>query len=286
VHRLITGYAQAVMAADQAIVAARFRPETTGGDIAAARPPVDSRSQAMNWCHAEAGNIPLLCSLAFERGLDNECWRLAYAMRDYFFAAGAFGPWVASHLIALASAERSEDSWAQAVTRNNLGMAYAVQRQFAAAGEQYGQALELLSSLGDRRGVAVTLGHQAWASHAAGRHDEAIALARQAQELHRQHDDRRSLAIMDRTAALAHSKAGRHHEALALLGECQDILTEFDLPLDVAMTDNCQGEVQLAMGHPGQAAEFHARAAERSRDCGGASELARARRGAAAAARA
>jgi tetratricopeptide (TPR) repeat protein len=218
----------------------------------------------MNWCHAEAGNIPLLCSLAFERGLDNECWRLAYAMRDYFFAAGAFGPWVASHLIALASAERSEDSWAQAVTRNNLGMAYAVQRQFAAAGEQYGQALELLSSLGDRRGVAVTLGHQAWASH----------------------DDRRSLAIMDRTAALAHSKAGRHHEALALLGECQDILTEFDLPLDVAMTDNCQGEVQLAMGHPGQAAEFHARAAERSRDCGGASELARARRGAAAAARA
>jgi tetratricopeptide (TPR) repeat protein/DNA-binding XRE family transcriptional regulator len=284
VRRLIAGFVHTAMAADRAIMPPRFQPaETTAADVAPASPPVDTRAQAMAWGRAEAGNIPLLCALAFEQELDEECWRLAYAMRDYFFTVGVTGPWVASHLIALAAAERSGHHWAQAVTRNNLGMAYAKQRQFAVAGEQYSRALELHRRLDDHRGVATTLGHQAWASHAAGRHDEAIALAGQAQRLHRQHDDRRSLAIMDRTAALAHSKAGRHHEALALLGECQDILTEFDLPLDLAMTDNCQGEVELALGHASTSAGFHARAAERSRDCGGATELDRAIRGAAAA---
>ena len=263
---------------------ASFQPPAANGGAAVAPMSFDDPAQAMEWCRAQAELIPRLCSLALARGLDEDCWRLAYAMRDYFFAVKAFRPWAASHRTALLAAERCGDRWAQATTRNNLGMAFVEQGQTTAAEAQYRQALELLRAIDDRRGVAATLGHQAWANYAAGRHDAAVSLAERAIELHQRHDDRRSLAITDRTAALAYSKTGRHREALRLLAECREILSELDLPLDVAMMFNCLGDVHHAMGHFDQAGTFHALAAERSAACGGAGEQARAIKGQAAAA--
>jgi tetratricopeptide (TPR) repeat protein len=267
------------------IIPPRYQPPEAAGKAAVAPVSFDDPAQAAQWCRAEAELIPRLCSLALELGLDDDCWRLAYAMRDHFFAVKAFTPWVASHRTALLAAERCGDRWAQAVTRNNLGLAYVEQGHVTAAEAQYRQALEALRAMGDQHGVAATLGHQAWANHAAGRHDLAISLASEAMELNRRHDDRRSLAIMDRTAALAYSKCGQHDKALRCLAECQEILAELDLPLDVAMMFNCMGEAQLAMGHCGKAGAFHALAAEQSAACGGIGEQARAIKGQAAAAR-
>jgi tetratricopeptide (TPR) repeat protein len=241
---------------------------------------------AMAWCRTEAALVHRLCSLALELGLDADCWRLAYGMRDYFFVVKAFTPWIASHRIALQAAERGCDLWAQAATRNNLGMAYVEQGQLGAAQAQYQRALELQRTIGDSRGVATTLGHQAWASHAAGQHDAAISLAQQANTLNRRQDNRRSLAIMDRTVALAYSGNGQYREALKQLAACQDILADLDLPLDVAMTFNCMGEVHCAMGQFAEADTCHAFAAEQSIGCGGIGEQVRAVRGQAAVARA
>jgi tetratricopeptide (TPR) repeat protein len=285
-HRLIAGYARTATAADNALISLRFQPPDANSKVAVAAMSFDGRAQAMAWCHAEAELIPRLCSLALEEGLDDDCWRLAYAMRDYFFAVKAIKPWVASHRIALLAAERQGDQWAQAVTRNNLGMALVEQGQTLAAEAQYRQALDLLRAIGDSRGVATTLGHQAWANHAARRHDAAVSLAEQARELNRRQDDRRSLAIMDRTAALAYASSGRPVEALTLLAECQEILSELDLPLDVAMTFNCLGEVHSVTGRFGEARTFHALAAEQSVACGGVGEQARAVKGLAIATRA
>jgi transcriptional regulator with XRE-family HTH domain/tetratricopeptide (TPR) repeat protein len=285
-HRLVAGYAKTAKAAASAITTLRFQPADAKGEAAVVPLSFEGRAQAMRWCHEQARLIPQLCSLALEQELDEQCWRLAYAMRDYFFTVKAFGPWIDSHLIGLRGAEHCENKWAQAVTCNNLGMAYVEQRQVAEAMDQYDRALRLLSALGDRHGIAATLGHQAWARHAAGHHDAAIVLAEKAKTLSRRDGNLRSLAIMDRTAALAHSKLGQHREALSLLAECQEIVSGLDLPLDAAMTHNCLGEVHLALGHFGTAAEFHVLAAEQSRGCEGAGELDRAVRGQAAAAKA
>jgi tetratricopeptide (TPR) repeat protein len=284
-HRLVAGYVLTAAAADSTLIPPRFQPPAADGKVAVAAMPFDHPAQAMAWCRAEAKLVPRLCSLALELGLDEECWRLAYAMRDYFFAVRAVRPWIASHRIALQAAERKGDRWAQATTRNNLGMAFVEQGQMQAAEAQYRQALELLRAIDDHRGVATTLGHQAWANHAAGRHDDAVSLAEQARELNRRHDDRRSLAIMDRTAALAYAKSGRPAEALTLLAECQEILSELNLPLDVAMMFNCLGEVHSTMGQFGEARAFHALAAEHSAACGGLGEQARAVKGLAVATR-
>jgi tetratricopeptide (TPR) repeat protein/transcriptional regulator with XRE-family HTH domain len=284
--RLIAGYAQTATAAASVLMPPRFQPPSTDGKVTVAAMSFDDRAQAMTWCRAEAELIPRLCSLALEQGLDEECWHLAYAMRDYFFAVKAVRPWIASHYIALLAAQRSGDSWAQATTRNNLGMALVEQGQTRAAEEQYGQALAVLRDIDDRRGVATTLGHQAWANYAAGRHQAAISLAEQSRQLNRRHGDRRSLAIMDRTAALAYAKSGRYREALARLAECQEILSELNLPLDVAMMLNCRGEVRTAMGQFGRARTCHALAAERSAACEAVGEQARAIKGLAVATRA
>jgi transcriptional regulator with XRE-family HTH domain/tetratricopeptide (TPR) repeat protein len=286
IRRLIAGCTRSASAADGLMTALRFRPPDANDAITAAPVRFDTAAAAMAWCRAAAECIPQLCSLAYDKGLDAECWRLAYAMRSYFFTVKAFQPWEASHRTALLAAERRGDLWAQAVTRNNLGLAFAEQLRISAADAQYARALEILGAIGDRRGVATTLGHQAWARHADGRDEAAVSLAAAAITMHRHHDDRRSLAIMDRTAALANSNLGEHRLALAHLAECEEILSELDLPLDVAMTCNCLGEVHCRMGRFDQAEAFHARAAELSAACGGISEEARAVKGMAVAARA
>jgi tetratricopeptide (TPR) repeat protein len=284
--RLVSGYARAATAASGSLAPTRFQPPAaSAGRRLMPLPLFGSRAEAMSWFQAEADLIPRLCSLALELGLDEECWRLAYAMRDYFLATVAVKPWIASHRIALLAAQRSGDPWAEATTRNNLGIALVEGRQPLAAQEHYRLALDLLRGIGDDHGIAAAVGHQAWAHHAAGQHGAAISLAEQARQLHKRHGNERSLAIMDRTAALALAKSGQHREALVLLAECQEVLAGLDLPLDVAMTLNCLGEVHQAMGHYGRALVFHGRAAEHAVAYGGASEQARALRGLEAASR-
>jgi tetratricopeptide (TPR) repeat protein len=283
-HRLVAGYARTAAAADAALVPLRFQPPEPDSKATVTGSSFDARAEAMAWCRAEADLVPRLCALALEQGLDEDCWRLAHAMRDYFFTVKAVEPWVASHRTALLATERCGDLWAQATTRNNLGMALVEQGRTDAADMQYRQALKLLRTLDDDRGVATTLGHQAWANYAAGRATVAIALAEQARRLNRRHDDRRALAIMNRTAALAYARTGQFHRAQALLGECGEILAELDLPLDVAMLLNCLGELHCAMGHFDQGRSWHVMAEERSAACGGTGEHARAVQGQVAAA--
>jgi tetratricopeptide (TPR) repeat protein len=278
-RRLVAGYAVSAAAASGAITPPRFSPSGMSEQIASDPVKFDGAVSAMAWCQAEAELTPQLCALAYSLGFDAECWRLAYAMREYFFTVKAIEPWIASHRIALLAAERCGDRWAQAVTRNNLGIALAEQGHVRSASAHYRQALGILGALDDECGIATTLGHQAWANYATGRYGDAISLAEQANALNRRHDNGRSLAIMDRIMALAYSKTGQHREALRSLAECQEILSGLALSVDEAMTLNCLGEVHYAIGDFSQAREFHALAAERSSACGGLNEENRAVRG-------
>jgi hypothetical protein len=85
-RRLVAGYARSASAADGALAPLRFRPPDTGDAITAAPVQFDGAPAATAWCAAAADLIPQLCSLAYDLGLDAECWRLAYTMRSYFFA--------------------------------------------------------------------------------------------------------------------------------------------------------------------------------------------------------
>jgi transcriptional regulator with XRE-family HTH domain len=140
-RRLVAGYPRTATAADTVITRSRYQPP--GGDDQKAASSGDLAA-ALAWCRAEAAQLPRLYSLALELGRYADCWRLAYAMRDYFFTVKASAPWIASHHVALLAAERGGDLWAQAATRNNLGMAYAGQHQ---------QALMLMRTLGDSQGL-------------------------------------------------------------------------------------------------------------------------------------
>ncbi|HUN35058.1 MAG TPA: helix-turn-helix transcriptional regulator [Trebonia sp.] len=272
-HQLVSGYRATAAAADELVSPQRYR--------AAGAPRAGhfaDRGDAMGWCDEMAEHVPLLCSLAFELGCDEDCWRLAYAFRGYFFTVRALRPWATSHRIALRAAERAGNQWAQAMTRNNLGLVLLEQGRASAAEAQYGAALGIFRDLGDDHGVAATLGHQAWASYVAGHPAATVDLAAAANRLSRRHGNERSLAIMDRTAALAYSRLGQHAKALYCLAECQEILDRIDLPLDAAMLANCLGEVHFAMGAFGRAADCHAQAGEQATACGGVAEAARAER--------
>jgi tetratricopeptide (TPR) repeat protein len=266
---LVTEFLAAASAADAVISPGRYRPVASGDAVLA---------DALSWCDGVVGVVSFLCSVAFELGMDEECWQLAYAFRGYFFTTGALGPWVASHRVALRAAGRSGNRWADAVTRNSLGMALLEQGRAGAAEAEHGAALEAFRCLGDDDGVAATLGHQAWASHAAGCHGPAIDLATAANQVNRALGNERRVAIMDRTAALAHARLGQHAEAMRCLAECREIVTGAGLPLETAMLANCLGEVHFAKGDFAAAARYHARAAEQATACGGLAEKTRAER--------
>jgi tetratricopeptide (TPR) repeat protein len=280
----VTEFLAAAWAADAVISPGRYHPVACGGAVRAGTVPAGTvpadagLADALGWCDGVVGVVSFLCSVAFELRMDDECWQLAHAFRGYFFTTGALGPWVTSHQVALQAAGRSGNRWAQAATRNSLGLALLEQGRASAAEAEHGAALAAFRCLGDDHGVATTLGHQAWASHVAGRHGPAIDLATAANEVNRALGSERRVAIMDRTAALAHSKLGQHAQALACLDECREILTGTDLPLDTAMLSNCLGEAHFAKGDFAAAARYHARAAEQAAACGGRAEQARAER--------
>lgn len=260
-RRLVAGYTGTATAAETIITRPRYQPP--GGDDQKTASFGDLAA-AMACFRAEVARVPRLFSFALELGRYADCWRLAYAMRDYFFTVKAFAPWSESYHVALLAAERGGDPWAQAATRNNLGMAYAEQGRVGAALVQHQQALTLMPTLSDSQGVETTLGHQAWMSHAADRHEAAISPATQANEMNRRYDNRRSPTITDRTTALTYSTTEQHRETLGHLAKCQEILTELDLTRDVAMTFNCMGEVHCAMGQFTKVDICHAFAIEQS----------------------
>jgi len=281
-RRLVTGYMHTVHAADSVLTPHRFRPALTLPALPVAPVAFADAGTALDWCAAELANVVALCRLAWTLGWDSECWHIAYAMRGYFFLTKSMDAWTTTHRLALGAAQRSGHAWAEAVTRNNLGLSLMGQGKVAAAEAEYRRALIIFKGMDDRYGIAVTLGHQAWSRYVAGRYRAAVTLGRQA--LTEYYDQPRGQAITMRTIALAEAKLQRYATAVADLEQALGVFEALGLSMDAAMTWNCLGEVYRNQSLTHESLRAHARALTVSRACGSRYEQARARVGLAAAA--
>jgi tetratricopeptide (TPR) repeat protein len=280
--RLVSGYLHIAQHADLVVTPDRHRrPQATP---AAAEPLArfDSADAANSWFEDEQDNLVLLCEAAVGLGQDETCWKLAYALRDFYFRTKRLGPWIHTHELALAAARRGGEPWSIAVTLSNLGLAYAETGDYERAAAHYSEGRQIFEALGDVYGTANALGHEAWILHCQGQHAEAIGLGLTALEIYERGGSRRNITITLRMIALAETALARTDTAMGRLDRALAISVEDNLILDEAMSLNCLGEVYTARSGWATARGCFERARRRAETADSAVEQARALRGLAA----
>ncbi|MFC3453838.1 ATP-binding protein [Amycolatopsis speibonae] len=262
--------------ADKELTPHRFVPEITFDQGTPEPARLDDSEMAMSWFRTEWPSLVALCRTARERGEHDRCWQLAFFLRDFFFVAKLWDPWLETHHWARASAEAIGDTWALATTTANLGVAHVDRGDLDEASECYGEALSLFRRIGDGHGETTTLAHSGWAEHYRGNHDSALRDLRLAHTFYVRDGNRRNAAITGRGIALVLTAIGQPAEAAALAIETLSVFDELGLDLDAAMALNCIGWAWYHAGRHDLAAPAYRAAADRAEACGSRYETARA----------
>jgi DNA-binding SARP family transcriptional activator/Tfp pilus assembly protein PilF len=157
VHRVLDHYLHTALAASQ-----RFSPFRSSLRLAAPQPGVlpaemADKDQAMAWFDAEAPVLLTLIDYASTNGFDTHAWQIPWTLGPFFNRRGRWRSYAASQQIALAAAQRLDDTLALAHTHHLLGHAQLQMNDYEAAEPNFRQALDLFRELRDRANEAVVL---------------------------------------------------------------------------------------------------------------------------------
>ena len=278
VDRLVGYGLDTASAVDVLLAPHHFRPDTTNEGPRAPRTFADSAS-ARAWVQAQWPMLVALCHTAAATGQHDRCWRLAFALRDYFFLAKLWDPWIETHELAVASARASGDRWAEAVTLDNLGVAHVDRGELERAIDCYRRALTLFEEIGDEQGRVTALANLGWAHHYQGEHQQARRELTEALLAYQKAGNRRNAAITLRGIALAETELGHTGDAIAHARAALATFEELALDFDAAMAFNCVAWAHFRAGEHESAARAYRQAAERAEIVGSDYEIARAETG-------
>ncbi len=277
--RLLETELHAAETADRLLAPTRYRRA-----VVFDRPPSPVRAfadidAALSWFRVEWPNLVALCRLALTLGHHTYCWQLAFSLRSFFFLTKLWDPWVDSQRIALSAAVASTDTWAQATTLNNLGVAMIDRGDLDAAADYYRQALARFRELDDQHGTSTTLANYAWVDHYRGDHRSALQNLRIALDFYRDTEATRNAAITLRGMALVETALHDYDGAVTHARAALDTFVAQGLDLDITMSHNCLGWAHFRARRLAEAEDAY-RAALASCDRSGSSyEAARAETG-------
>lgn len=157
---------------------------------------------------------------------------------------------------ALVLYKRGRNPYGQAETVNALGVAYSRLGQSDDAREQFGKAVELRRTLGDRRGVASSLRNLAQLSTVQGRFDEAKSQLDEARSLFEAIGDAEGLAAVDNELGLLAEERGDFAGAEAAFRRVLRARESAGDDYGVAESQNNLGFAQFALGDYDSAAAF------------------------------
>ncbi|MEU3599594.1 tetratricopeptide repeat protein [Streptomyces sp. NPDC006798] len=238
--------------------------------------PFPDYQSAHSWIDREWPTLVQLCHLAADRGLHRQCWQLAFLLREFFFLAKLWDPWIDTHRRAVEAAETAGDRMGLALTLNNLGIGHADRGELPSAVEYFRQALELFRELADAHGVRNATSNLAWATLYLGEHQEALRGLTLVHRAYRGVGNVRNAAIALRGMALAETELGRHSDAIRHADRAYEDFVQLDLTLDVAMSLNCAAWAHFSSGDYETAVTWYERAAMVAEGCGSRYEAARA----------
>lgn len=275
-EELVTWAVDMTARADALVEPLRYRPDVRPSRHAR---PFAGQATAAAWLQSEQENLVTLCQAAYDQGLDEQCWLLAYFLRSHFFLTKQYDAWVATHTAALAAARRAGATGAEAMTRNNLGVALADLGHYAAADTQFTAVLALPPREdGLEYAQANARAHRSWLLYTQGEWAQSVAEGEAAWRFFGEHGMDRNAAILRRGIALAELELGLVEQAVTHLEESLATFDRLGLDLNAVMARNCLGEASLRKGDMVRAAQWLTGAASAARACGSLYEEARALR--------
>ncbi|MFF0488666.1 NB-ARC domain-containing protein [Nocardia sp. NPDC004068] len=274
--RVIEHYLARADAADRVLTPHRHRVGMTPAPEPAERPDYDT---AKRWMSAERDNMIAAARAAHDLGRDEQCWQLAFALRGHAFITNDIELWATVHRYGMSAARRAGNRYAEAVMRNNLGLALLRRGEHAGAEEMYVRARELFAEVGDGHGEHIALAHHAWVHVYRGELDEALRKSLRALAYIAERGSVRNHAILMRDTASIEIALDRHAEAVPRLIDALELFATHDLRIDEAMTCTELGEAYRRLAAFPQAHAAFERAVDVGRAAGSVLEESRGHEG-------
>ncbi|GIG88213.1 AfsR/SARP family transcriptional regulator [Plantactinospora endophytica] len=222
--------------------------------------------QARQWYETERHNLIAAVDLATACGLDDLCWRLAYATWIHLHLTSAWGDLIRTHRAGLEAAERTGDLIGQAHMLSGIATAYRSTRQAALAVQTHQRALEIFREVDDPAGIATVLSNLGAAYRDTGEHYRSLRCSRQAYALERAHGDTGNMSISLYQIALTLTDAGRPAEAVPVITESIQLFRTLGHRRGEARALQAAATAHGQLGRHGAAIDDYRRAAEIYRD--------------------
>jgi tetratricopeptide (TPR) repeat protein len=190
----------------------RLPPPAAGGPPPGTDP--SDPAQALEWLDAEGPNLFAAVRHAAEHGHRPLAWRLAHALRGWFWLRIPAGEWGEVAGAALAAAEAEQDLHARAAAELSLGDLHWHQGRSAEAAERYAAALRCAARAGWPEGQAAAVGNLGLAHWRAGRLEQAAGCLGESLTLARASGWSDGHANLLERLGAVHAEAGRLREAL------------------------------------------------------------------------
>lgn len=239
-------------------------------------PAITDRAAALAWISEQWPCLVRLCRIAFDHGLHDHCWRLAFVLRGYFFLAKLWDPWIVTHHLAADAARALDDARRLGVVFNNLGLAHSDRGDQADALGFFWQASVIFQELGDEFGITTSRSNIAWALLYREDHEHARAMFETVLGEYRAQGSTRNAAITLRALSLVESELEMSEAAIMHADEAVEEFLSLDLPLDLVMAMNCRAWAHFVAGDHDVAEDEYGRAITAGLECGSPYETARA----------
>ncbi len=208
---------------------------------------------AMAWFVAEHQVLLAAIALAARHQFDTYAWKLPWAMASFLDRKAHWPDWGAVQQTAVAAAERTCDSAAQAHARRGLGHVYARQGSYHECHDQLAWALRLYCKLGDSLGQARVHHDTAWCYGRQGCHQQALRHSQESLQLARAAGSRAAEGLALNSIGWHSAHLGNYQLGLV---SCQQA---FDLARDIGNRFE-QANVQDSLGYAYHRAGDHAQA--------------------------
>jgi tetratricopeptide (TPR) repeat protein len=202
------------------------------GNVTAAT--IEDDKAAIAWYETERANLVAAVQAACAGGMDRIAWQIPAVLTMIIADREPADTWLPAQQMALEAARRAEDRYGEAITLDNLGIAYRHLFRLPQAEEYFSRTLTAFHDLGDTlgqaraaNGLGVThmLAHQV--DQAAVRFEEALYLVREL-------GNQLYTGAFTRNLGWALLERGDLHRAETVLRQAADILSAAEESLEQA----------------------------------------------------
>jgi DNA-binding SARP family transcriptional activator/Tfp pilus assembly protein PilF len=263
--RLFDLYLSRVDAAARCLYATKIRLPLSV--TAQSTPPSDAAGM-LAWLETERPNLVAAVRYAAEHGPRSAAWRLADALRGFFWMRMYLVDWLTVARCGLAAADRQGDAAAQAAGYLNLASVQLRQGRYRQAIADYQRCVALAEQAGWLAGMAGALANIGSAYRQLGELGEAVAYQRRALDIRRRVGDLTGQASALDSLANAYQDLGElqssvdHHEQALAIHRAVG-----NRPAEALALTNL-ADSQLAMGHPKPALHLLLQALDIHREVG------------------